>query len=431
MSIKDKGEKRVETAILGGGAVGLTLAMRLALRGDHVTIIEREAQPGGLAAGFRIGDTTLEKFYHHIFKTDTALIALLKQIDLEKDLIWGSPNTSSLVGGKTHRLDGVMPVLQFSPLPIWDRLRMGAALGVLKYWPNYHSFERSTADAWMRRWMGRNAYETAWKPLLTGKFGSYATQISLAWFWSRIHCRTPQLGYLRGGFQRLYDRMADINAELHTKMQFETSVTGIKPQRGGKITVETTAGDFVADRVISTLPTRITLKLMPTLPTFDRKYDTGDAIGAHCLILALDRSLTDVYWLNINDPGYTFLALVEHTNFIPPVEYEGRHLIYLGNYLPMTHPLYKMTKQQVLAEFLPHLSRINPAFDPSWVTESWMFSAPYAQPVVTRDFPQHIPPHQTPIPNLYMANMFQVYPQDRGQNYAIAMADRLAAQLTV
>jgi len=168
---------------------------------------------------------------------------------------------------------------------------------------------------------------------------------------------------------------------------------------------------------------------MPTVPTFMRKYDWGNALGAHCLIIALDRPLTDIYWLNINDPGYPFLALVEHTNFIPPSAYGGRHLIYLGNYLPMNHPLFKQSKEAVLAEFLPHLKRINPAFDASWVTESWMFAAPYAQPVVTPEFPKHIPPHETPIPNLYLANMFQIYPQDRGQNYAIAMANRLAQRL--
>ena len=133
-----------------------------------------------------------------------------------------------------------------------------------------------------------------------------------------------------------------------------------------------------------------------------------------------------VYWLNINDPGYPFLALVEHTNYMPPEDYGGRHLVYLGNYLPMDHPLFRASREEVLAEFLPHLRRINPAFRDAWVREAHIFAAPYAQPLVTVDYPQRIPPHQTPVPNLYLANMFQVYPQDRGQNYSIAMANRVA-----
>jgi protoporphyrinogen oxidase len=148
------------------------------------------------------------------------------------------------------------------------------------------------------------------------------------------------------------------------------------------------------------------------------------------LILGLDRPLLkDVYWLNINDPGYPFLALVEHTNFIPPETYGGCHLVYLGNYLPMTHPLFKQTKEDVIADFASHIKRINQNFDTNWITNSWMFSAPYAQPIVTCDYPSHIPPHETPIPNLYLANMFQVYPQDRGQNYAIEMANQLAEKI--
>lgn len=420
----------METVILGAGAAGLTLAVNLALAGDHVTVIEREPQPGGLAAGFAVGDTTLEKFYHHLFESDTAIIALLKKIGLSDDLIWGAPSTSSLIGGQPWRLDSARAVLAFRPLPPLARLRMGAAIGFLRTWPSYKPLEAATAAAWMRRWMGRRAYEVQWQPLLAGKFGEYADQISMAWMWARLHCRTPRLGYLRGGFQRFYDRMAIIANEVGATLRFRTSATAIRPEHDGRLRVELAGNAPVhADRVVCTLPTRLALRLLPTLPTFQRRYDWGQAFGAHCLILALDQPLTDVYWLNINDPGYPFLAAVEHTNFIPPEQYGGRHLLYLGNYLPMDHPLFAKDKATVLAEFVPHLKRLNPHFEPGWVQESWLFAAPFAQPIVTPEFHAHIPPHQTPIPGVYLANMFQIYPQDRGQNYAVAMAERLAGEL--
>jgi protoporphyrinogen oxidase len=134
--------------------------------------------------------------------------------------------------------------------------------------------------------------------------------------------------------------------------------------------------------------------------------------------------------MNINDPGYPFLALVEHTNYMPKADYGGRHLVYLGNYRPMDDPLFAMSRDEVLAEFLPHLSRINPAFSPDWVTESWAFAAPFAQPIVTTDYRDHIPPFETPIPGLYEASMFQVYPHDRGQNYSVLLAEELVGRLT-
>jgi protoporphyrinogen oxidase len=148
-------------------------------------------------------------------------------------------------------------------------------------------------------------------------------------------------------------------------------------------------------------------------------------------VLALDRPLTPVYWLNVNDPGFPFMALVEHTNYRPASDYGGRHLIYLGNYRPMDDPLMTAAREQVLDDFLPHLARLNHAFDRSWVTDAWVFAAPFAQPIVTVDYRDHIPPFATPIPNLWTASMFQVYPHDRGQNYSIALAERLVERISV
>lgn len=158
----------MDTAILGAGAAGLTLGMRLALAGDRVTIVEREPLPGGLAAGFPVGDVMLEKFYHHLFRTDRAIIELLREIGLGEDLIWSAPNTSVLVDNWPYQLNSALSVLRFAPISFLDRLRMGAAIGYLKYWPNYHSLEGKTAEDWLRRWMGRAAYERVWQPQLAG-----------------------------------------------------------------------------------------------------------------------------------------------------------------------------------------------------------------------------------------------------------------------
>jgi len=183
-------------------------------------------------------------------------------------------------------------------------------------------------------------------------------------------------------------------------------------------------------RVVSTLPTRLTCRLVPSLPEdYRASYEWGTAYGAHCLILALDRPLTDVYWLNITDPGYPFMALVEHTNMRDPAEYGGRHILYLGTYRPMTDPIFTTDADALVASVVPFLARINPKFEPSWITERWAFGAPFAQPIVTVDYRHHIPPFETPIPDLFVANMFQVYPHDRGQNYSVKLAESLVETL--
>ena len=282
--------------------------------------------------------------------------------------------------------------------------------------------------------MGAGAYETLWGPLLKGKFGAEAEQIAMPWYWARVHDRTAQLGYLGGGFQRLYETLANRIQDAGSDLRLGTEVESVETSPGGVVVRSVDRGERTEqtfERVISTLPTRLTCRLIRELPgAYRQRYEWGTAYGAHCLILALDRPLTDVYWLNITDPGYPFMALVEHTNMRSPEEYGGRHLVYLGMYRPMSDPIFSTSREAIVASVAPYLSRINASFDASWITDSWAFGAPFAQPIVTVDYREHIPPFDTPIPGVFMANMFQVYPHDRGQNYSVGLAERLVEALS-
>ncbi len=428
--------EKTRVAVLGGGALGLTVAMRLARRGAQVTVIEKEGDLGGLAAGFLVGDsgTYLEKFYHHLFRSDKEIQNLMTELGLSDKLLWLNQLTATLYHGKYYStFRGVGDVLRFSPLSFPNRLRLGLATAYLKAEPDYRRLRKSTAEQWIKRWMGKQIYDVLFGPLLESKFGSYASQVAAPWFWSRIHSRSIQLGYLKGGFQQIYNRLGQEIRAAGGEIRLNTAVTRIVPQPDGTIRVDTADTSEVYDKVVATLPTRLFMRLTEGLPEdYRKRYDWGNALGAHCAILALDRQLMDgIYWLNVNDPGFPFLAAVEHTNMMPAADYGGRHLVYLGNYLPMDHRYFKQSDAATLAELLPALKKLNPAFDPDWITEHWMFKAPFAQPVVTRDYPAHIPPLTTPIPNLYLGNMFQVYPQDRGQNYSVKLANKLAALVDV
>jgi protoporphyrinogen oxidase len=419
------------TAVLGAGALGLTVAYRLAQRGESVVVLEREPIPGGLAAGFEIEPgICLEKFYHHLFRGDRNAIGLIEEVGLGDDLVWRRPLTVTLRDGEVHQLDSPMSLLRFRPLPVADRLRMGAALAYLKALPNPDRLEGQTAAAWIKSRMGQNAYDVVWGPLLRGKFGALAEEIAMPWFWARVHDRTPELGYLRGGFQRLYDRLAERITEAGGDLRFGTEVRAVRTSPIGGLMVETADETLQVDRVVSTLAVRLTCRLVPELPPeYRERHEWGQAYGAHCLVLSLDRPLTDTYWMNINDPGFPFMALVEHTNYMDRADYNGRNLVYLGNYRPMDDPIMSASTDAVVAEFAPHLARINPGFSRDWITDAWGFAAPFAQPIVTTDYRDHIPPFETPIPNLWAASMFQVYPHDRGQNYSIDLANRIAHKL--
>ncbi|HET8910195.1 MAG TPA: NAD(P)/FAD-dependent oxidoreductase [Ktedonobacteraceae bacterium] len=420
----------MEYAVLGGGALGLATAYRLTQAGQSVVLFEREPEVGGLAAGFQIGASSLEKFYHHIFRTDTTIIRLIQELGLEDHLEWSRPQTVTLIDKKVYQLDSPISLLRYSPLNFIERLRVGATLALFKL-SNEEPFEDKTAAPWLRRWMGPHAFAKTFEPLFKGKFGALSEEIALPWFWARIHDRTSSLGYMRGGFQQIYESLAERITQAGGKLHLNTEIQLAEELLDGRWHIKTNRGEWTVDRVISTLPTRLTCRLIPSLSQDYRdRYEWGEVYGAHCLIVGLDRQLTDSYWMNVCDEGYPFTALVEHTNLRPPSEYDGNHLIYLGNYRPMNDPLFKQSKEEVLAEYLPHLKRIRPDFDPSWLKESWMFQAPYAQPIVTTNYRKHIPPLYTPLQGLWMANMFQVYPHDRGQNYSFELAEKLVALLS-
>jgi protoporphyrinogen oxidase len=417
--------------VLGGGALGLTAAMRLARRGAKITLIEKERELGGLAAGFEVGDsgTYLEKFYHHLFRSDKDIQALITELGLGDKLEWHNTITSTLYNGKKWEFSPTKILLNY-PLNIVNRVRMPAVMAYLKFTGNYRRLRKYTVSEWLPRWMGKEAYAMQFQPILRGKFHDHVDDIAMPWFWSRVHERSFSLGYLRGGFQQLYDRLGEEVRGAGGEILLGTAATRIASIEGGKTRIETdNAGEFVFDKVVSTLPTKLFLRLAEGLPEgYRKRYDWGSALGAHVVILALNRTFMEpVYWLNINDPGYPFLVAVEHTNMIPPAEYGGRHLMYLGNYLPMNHRYFTQSDDATIDEFLPHLARLKP----DWITDTWTFKAPFAQPVVTRDYEEHIPPHKTPLPNVYMGNMFQVYPQDRGQNYSVRLANKIAGMIEV
>ncbi len=419
----------MEYAVLGGGALGLMAAYRLAQAGQTVMVIEQEHIAGGLAGGFRIGDSWLEKYYHHLFRSDKTAIGVIEELGLGDRLEWLRPRTVSLIEGQIHQLDSPLSLLLFKPWRLDERLRVGAILAYLKI-SNPAWLEDKTAHAWLRKWMGKRPYEMVFESLLLGKFRELYDQIALPWFWARIHDRTTELGYMRGGFQLLYECLVERIIQLRGKVLLGTRVEQVEQVEHGWQVTTSDHHSWTFDRIISTFPTRLTCRLIPALPDeYRARYDWGQAYGAHCLLLSLDRQLTDSYWINICDRGYPFAGMFEHTNFRASAEYGGQHLIYLGNYRPMDDPLFKMSKEEVIAEFVPHLRRIVPSFDPAWIQDSWLFQAPFAQPIVTTDYCQHIPPLETPLEGLWVANMFQIYPHDRGQNYSLALADKLVKQI--
>ncbi len=425
---------RGPVAVVGAGFGGLAAAYDLARAGHAVTVFEAANGPGGLAAGYRepSWDWTLEHYYHHWFTSDKDFLRLAREIGVTDKVITRRPVTAQLWQGRAYALDGVMPVLRFPGMPPLDRVRMGLCIAWLKLTGNWRALETVPARDWVRRWMGRPAYEALWQPLLLGKFGARYTEIPMSWLWARLHSRTPQLMYYEGGFQAFADHLARVVAEQGAAIRYGTPVREIRPGPAGGLRLTIDGGDLGFDHVICTTAPHLLARAAPDLPV---DYLAGLArlpyMGAVVMALALDRALMDkVYWLSLDKREFPFLACVEHTNFMDRGHYGGDHLVYLGDYVEPDHPYLSMTEAELLDAFLPAVARINPRFERAWIKRTWLSRTGYAQPVVSLGFSANIPPLSTPIRGLYLASMSQVYPWDRGTNYAVEIGRR-AARLVI
>ncbi|HEX8990143.1 MAG TPA: NAD(P)/FAD-dependent oxidoreductase [Anaerolineales bacterium] len=426
----------MKIAIIGAGFGGLAAAYDLRKAGHAVTVFESANYVGGLASGFKepYWDWWVEKFYHHWFQTDKYMLGLIRELGWENDVVFPRPLTVMYDNGRFYPFDSIMKMALFPGLG-WglDKIRFGFVGLFLRLTNNWRSLETTTADAWMLKWAGRNVYEKMWKPLLIGKFGPFYQQVNMAWMWARIKARTTRLGTFQGGFQAFGDRFAKTLRESGVDIRLNARVKSIQ-REDGEWTVENETGKESFDKVLVTTSPALLAKLAPQLPA---SYLKGllelKSMGAVVVVLALKHRLSTegYYWFNLpKEAGYPFLALVEHTNFVGPEHFGGDHIVYAGDYLEAGHEYFSMTDEELLSRFMPSLKKFNPAFEPDWVKKVWVFRTNYAQPVPLVNHSKNIPAIQTPLEGLYFASMSQVYPWDRGTNFAVEIGRR-AARLMV
>lgn len=422
----------MRVAVVGAGAAGLAAAYDLARAGHQVVVFEAEPQVGGLAAGFKASDWqwSLEKFYHHWLATDAAILSLIRELGWTDQVLFPRTVTALYHGGRFHAFDSAVAVLRFPGISVVDRLRFGLIALYLRLNPYWRTFDRVSADAWLTRWLGPRAYRALWRPMLVSKFGEEnLPNVNMAWFWGRIHTRTPRLGTFVGGFQAFLDQFAGVVRGFGAEIRTLTPVRSIRRGASGGLRVESgeTAEDF--DAVISTTSPALLTQLAPDLPAdYVEKLRRLRSMGAVVLVLALDRRLSpEVYWHNLpKEAGFPFLAMIEQTNFVSPEYYGGNHIVYCCDYQSPDHEYFRLSKEELLARFVPVLSRFNADFSPTWIRDSWMWKAPYAQPLPEVDHARNVPDLRTPFSGLYLASMSQVYPWDRGTNYAVEIGRRTA-----
>lgn len=417
-----------QVVVVGGGFTGLSAAYELALRGIQVTVLEAADEIGGLAAAFDIGGTRLDRFYHHWFTSDHDALALVRELGLQDLLEINPTNTGLYYANTVFRLSSPVDLLRFAPLPLTDRLRLGLLALRARRVRDWRKLEGMTAREWLIAMGGENVFRVIWQPLLEGKFGPYANDVSAVWFWNKLKLRggsrgrrgEERLAYLRGGFVELANALADRIRALGGRIETASPVLATRPASDGWNT-STPHGAIHSDRVLLTTALPIAAELIGgwASETDLQQLRRVRYLGNVCLILALDRPLSSTYWLNVNEPGFPFVGVIEHTNFEDASHYRGRHIVYLSKYLPVTDRLFTLGRDELLAYALPFLQKMFPALQRDWIVEHHLWKAEWSQPIVERGYGAIIPRSGGLAEGLHLCSMAQIYPEDRGTNYAI------------
>lgn len=423
-------EKEKSLTIIGGGITGLAAAYIAAKQNVKVTVVESSKNFGGLLNTFEIGGTRLEYFYHHFFTHDKEIHWLIKELGIEDKLIYKSTTMGTFRNGKLYSFNGILDLLKFSPINFIGKIRWGLSslyLGKIAKWKKY---ENVTALDWFYKNAGKSATDSLWKPMLDIKFGPYSNKIPLSWMIGRLRQRLnsrksgdERLGYIEGGLDTLLQALLSKLKEMGVELINESPVTAIQFDSSKKITsIETAKGVMQGNNFLFTIPGTIISKLLPENSPTKKDFASIEYFGAVCVILESSKKLSDTYWINVADPGYDFGGVIEHTNFIGPENYQGKHITYLSRYFDLKDPLFNATDEQIKNKMLPQLSLIFPNFNLKDVEKVYVFRTPFAATVCDLEFSKKVPNCKTEFDGMYVANMAHLYPDERSVNNSIRIA---------
>lgn len=430
-----------KVVIIGAGYTGLVAALRLAEQGHAVTILERGSAIGGLASDFQVEGASLERAYHHLFKTDTHIINLANELGVGDKLQWHDSSVSLYYDNTLYPFKGALDLIKFKPLSFVNRIRAGLVVLYLQQTKNWQQFQTISAYDWMLRAAGRQVTEVIWEPLLKGKFDKYYDKVAMAWLWARVHIRAQsrevggeKLGYFDGGFQVFTDALTNKLNELGVTIQTGAEISSITNTSKGSVKISFVDGTSKTyDACIATTPSHVFAKLIETnkslKPAYLQQLNSINYLGARLLIFSSEQDISPYYWHNVNDLELPFLVFIHHTRLIKKENYGGKYIYYIATYVPHDHELFTCDDKQLEKLWFKSLKQIFANFDPSKVREKHFFRFANAQHIVDTSYSKKLPKIKTPLNNVYLSNFSQIFPEDRGTNYAVREGETVAKMI--
>jgi protoporphyrinogen oxidase len=443
--MESKGER---WGIVGGGILGMTLALRLAQQGKQVTLFESSDRLGGLADAWKLGDITWDRHYHVILLSDTHLRSLLRELDLEQDMQWVETKTGFYNDGKLFSISNAIEFLRFFPLNLIDKLRFAFTIIYGSKITDWKKLEKISVSDWLTRWSGKHTFEKIWLPLLRSKLGENYKKASASFIWAiiarlyaarRTGLKKELFGYLVGGYHRILERYAEvlIAANVTIKLGHKVAnVESLETNTGNTntrniVNVEFDDGSFAEfDRLVLTVPAPIAAKVCSGLSADElNRLNNIEYQGIICASLLLKKPISQFYVTNITDTWVPFTGVIEMTTLVDHAQFGGNTLIYLPKYVVPDDPAFELSDRQLEEQFIQALVHMYPRFERSDVLSFQVSRVRYVLAIATLNYSEKLPPIKTSIPNVYILNSAHILNGTLNVNETIQLAEKTIANL--
>ena len=426
------------TAILGGGILGMTIALRLAEKGYQVDLFEANEVLGGLTAPWQIDQITWDKYYHVILLSDTFTRKILKETGLEEKTRWVETKTGFYSEGKLHSMSNLIEFFKFPTINLIDKFRLGLTIYVASRIKNWQRLETVLVEKWLRKWSGKNTFNKIWLPLLKSKLGDSYKETSASFIWATIQrmyaarrtgLKKEMFGYVEGGYATILNAFQELlgkkGVNIHTAHKVET----VKRTSGG-IEISFANGEKMEfDRVVSTLPSKITSKIYPALHQEEtHKLSSIQYLGVVCSSLLLKKPLSPYYVTNITDDDNPFTGIIEMGALVDRQNFGGHSLVYLPKYLKADHPFFQKTDSEVEKIFLDTLFRMYPTLKKEDVVTIKTTRSPHVFALPGLSYSKNLAPMKSSIEGFYVVNSSYITNSTLNVNDTVQLAERAVAE---
>ena len=420
--------------IIGGGIMGMTLALRLAQRGDRVTVLESAPKLGGLTGAVEMDGVVWDRFYHVILMSDLNTRNIIREIGIENELQWVETKTGFFSGGKLYSMSNIFEFLKFPPINLIDKFRLGLTIIVASIIKDWKRMEGIPVEKWLTRWSGKRVFEKIWLPLLKAKLGNQYKDTSALFIWTTIQrmysarksgLKKEMFGYVSGGYDKINTAFEQKLRSLGVTIILNSQVKQVTGDHNNKVIVQTNLPDnYQFDNVISTLHADISVKIAPSLTKEEiDKHAAIRYLGVVCPSILLSRPISKYYVTNITDSWPPFTGIIEMTALVDPAELGNRSLVYLPKYVEPGDDLFLKISDELREYFLKPLFKMYPDFSDKDVTFWNVSSARRVFALPTLNYSEKLPSIATSLEGYYIINSAQIINGTLNVNETVQVAE--------